>query len=389
MPATLDARTLRDAMSRYLEALDRHREEIDSLNVYPVPDGDTGTNLLLTQRAVAEALAELDGAPMTEVAEAISRAALMGARGNSGVILSQVLRGMCTRLSAHDDPSAQDLAEALAGAAEEARAAVADPVEGTMLTVLRDAAEAAAGTLAEGASCAAVARAALDAATASLERTREQLPVLAAAGVVDAGAKGVVLLFDALSAALDGRDPSVDIGPLGPVGARAGREPFRETVGLEYGFEVMYLLETDDDAIPGLKRRLAGLGDSLVVVGGGGMFNVHVHTNEPGLAVEEALDAGRPRQIRITSLTDQVEEACLAGQARAVREPADIRPAALVAVAEGQGFVELFRSLGAVVVEGGPGGNPSVGDLVAAFRQALAGTVFVLPNHANVIPAAR
>ena len=376
-------------MSRYFEALSVHREEIDSLNVFPVPDGDTGTNMLLTQQAVEEALRELDGAALPEVADAISRAALLGARGNSGVILSQVLRGMCERLSAKEDPGAVDLAEALADADEEARRAVGTPLEGTMLTVIRDAAEAARDTLAEDESCEVVARAALHAATASLERTRDQLRALTKAGVVDAGGKGVVLLLDALASALDGGDLSVAVGPLGPVGVRAGEEPFRETVGIGYGFEVMYLLESDDGSVGALRERLAAIGDSLVVVGGGGLYNVHVHTNEPGTAVEIGIDAGRPRQIRVASLTDQVEEACLAGQARAVRI-GDERTGArsVIAVAEGDGFAAVFRSLGATVVAGGPGNNPSVGELVGAIDEAAGETVLLLPNHRNVLPAA-
>ena len=396
MPAILDAATLRDAMTRYLEALRLHREEIDSLNVFPVPDGDTGTNLLLTQQAVIEALRELEGAGLPEISQAISEAALLGARGNSGVILSQVLRGLCARLPHHDAPGSQDLAAALSGAAEDARAAVANPVEGTMLSVLWDAAEGARMALADDLTCEDVAAAALEAATASLERTREQLPALAAAGVVDAGGKGVVLLLDAMVAALrgDGR-LSTAVGPLGPVGGSVEADLIeRQPTGR--GFEVMYLLECPDDRIGSLKERLGTLGDSLVVVGGRGLYNVHVHVEEAGPAVEVGVEAGRPRQIRITSLTDQVE-ACLGNEARRVRisppgseEPpaGAVMTSALVAVAEGAGFVELFRSLGAAIVPGGSGLNPAVGEIRAAIEAAPADLVFVLANDPNVVPAA-
>ncbi|MGH2723971.1 MAG: DAK2 domain-containing protein [Actinomycetota bacterium] len=394
MGANVSARTLREAMSRYLEALRTHRQEIDSLNVFPVPDGDTGTNMLMTQEAVDAALEGLGGADLGEVGQAISRAALMGARGNSGVILSQVLRGLCGRLSQVPEPAPADLAEALAEASREARRAVAEPVEGTMLSVIRDAARAA-GEASEG-DAAEVAEAALEEGLRSVERTREQLPELSRAGVVDAGGKGLVLLLDALVSALRDVPLRVEVGPPGPVGERRERGPGGQEAS-RYGYEVMFLLEGDDQAVPGLRERLGAIGDSLVIVGGSCLYNVHVHTDDPGAAVERGVDAGRPREIRITSLDEQVE-ACLADQARAVRaegsEPggpaaaAQRQATALVATAPGEGAARLLRSLGAVVVPGGPGRNPSVSDLVEAIRAAPSDDVVVLPNHKNIVPAA-
>jgi DAK2 domain fusion protein YloV len=392
MTQAVDARVLREAMSRYLEALRVHREEIDSLNVFPVPDGDTGTNMLLTQQAVEEALGTVEAEDLVRVGEAISRAALMGARGNSGVILSQILRGMCARLCREADAGPTDLADSLAAAADEARRAVAEPVEGTMLTVLRDAAEAAGRACRDGADCDAVAEAALGAAVASLEQTRERLPALEEAGVVDAGAKGVVLLFDALLSTLRGEDMRIEVGPAGPVGT--GGDDDRERTRSRYGYEVMYLLEAGEGPMGTLRRRLGEIGDSLVVVGGGGMYNVHVHTDDAGVAIELAITAGRPRNIRVSSLDAQVMDLCLAGQARGVRvaEPSvdDGPPAAtaIVAVAPGQGVAELFRSLGAVVIPGGGGRNPSVGDLLEGVAATGADEVLLLPNHPDVRPAA-
>ena len=386
MGATLDASTLRRTMSLYLEALEEHREEIDSLNVFPVPDGDTGTNLLLTQRAVAEALREVADGSLAEVGETIARAALMGARGNSGVILSQILRGLCDRLCASDEPGGPDLAAALARADEEARSAVAEPVDGTILSVLHDAA----GAAGEGGP-AEVAEAAFRAAEVSLEQTTDQLADLRDAGVVDAGGKGLVLLLDALRAALTGGGLDTRAGPLGPVG-------HRETpaaVASDYGFEVMYLLDGEPGRIPALRARLGEIGDSVVVVGGGGLFNTHVHTDDPDAAVAAGREVGAPHDVRVTSLDEQVAEHCLANQARATpgggtragEDEGGRYP--LVAVVEGAGLEELFRSLGAVVVRGGPGNNPAVRDLVAAIGRAPgAGTVYVLPNHRNVWPAA-
>jgi len=402
MVGALDAATLRDAMSRYLVSLEEHREEIDSLNVFPVPDGDTGTNMLLTQRAVVEACGGLDGADLPELGEAVSRAALMGARGNSGVILSQILRGFCARycVSSSGAPDGNDLAQALGRAEEEARSAVGKPLEGTILSVMRDAAEAAAKSAGDDEAQPRVAAAALEAAKASLERTPEQLPELARAGVVDAGGKGLVLLLDAIASSLLGTGSTVEVGPMGPVGATSEMPRLGE---VRYGYEVMYLYEGPDADVPHLKRSLGELGDSLVVVGGGGLYNIHVHTDDPGAAVEAAIRAGRPRSIRITSLDAQVAEHCVAadgfrevGVSDQPARPAKGEPAlgetigdqSLVAVVEGPGLEEIFRSLGAVVVRGGPGHLPSVRELVDAIDRAPADLVHVLPNHPNVIPAA-
>jgi DAK2 domain fusion protein YloV len=381
MPQVVDARVLRDAMARYLEALRAHREEIDSLNVFPVPDGDTGTNMLLTQQAVEEALVVSAADDLAVVGEAISRAALMGARGNSGVILSQVLRGLCTRLCREARAGPRDLAEALTDAAKEARRAVAEPVEGTMLSVLRDSAEAALDACRAGAGCDEVADAALAASLDSLERTPEALPALAEAGVVDAGARGVVLLLDALVSAVRGVPLQVGVGPRGPVGD--GSPPARPA-GSTYGFEVMYLFECDDVAVPSLRERLGGIGDSVVVVGGGGLYTVHVHTDDPRRAVQDGVAAGRPREIRVTSLDEQVE-ACLAGEARAVRAGEPPARTAMVAVVPAEGVARLFRSLGAeaLVAE-----RPSVDDLVVAISATGGHGVLVLPNDPQGVDAA-
>lgn len=387
-------------MALYAQALERFRPELDSLNVFPVPDGDTGTNLLHTQRAVVEALGGLaDVDSLARVAEAIARASLLGARGNSGVILSQVLRAACDRLPP-EGASGPGLATALAGAAAEARRAVAAPKDGTMLSVLDDAAVAASETSGgepgdDGA--ARVAGEALHAARESLLQTREILPELRAAGVVDAGAKGIVLLLDALHAALTGgelSEPAGPMGPLGPAGAReaaadaaAGRrDPVDTLEPLEpFEHEVQFLLAAREDAIPALRRDLASTGGSLAVVGGGGLYNVHVHTNAPDRVLESARRAGDPREVSVVSLAEQVA-GCANGGAREVQIPP--RACALVAVAQGHGLANAFCSLGADVVEGGPGNNPSVGDLLAALEGVSAGALVLLPNHPNIVPAA-
>jgi DAK2 domain fusion protein YloV len=363
MGAILDASTLRDAMSLYLEALEAHREEIDSLNVFPLPDGDTGTNMLLTQRAIVEALEGREGEGLRELGGMIARAALMGARGNSGVILSQILRGFCDRYTITEGegrmaPDGMDVAGALSAADEEARKAVSEPVEGTILSVLRDAARAATDRARETSDVDSVLEAAFDAAKSSLARTTQALPELKEAGVVDAGGKGLVLLFDAMVSAVRGIPLSTEVGPLGPVGHV--EQPAGAST--RYGYEVMYLLEGEHAEIPRLRRRLTEVGDSVVVVGGGDMWNVHVHTDDAGTALAAGVAAGTPRAIRISSLDEEVAAHCVADEFRGVvvgdevpEAPSDLaapeeKEQALLAVADGAGLEEIFRSLGVAVV---------------------------------------
>jgi DAK2 domain fusion protein YloV len=382
MPDRLDAATLRRAMEIFAESLRTHREELNSLNVYPVPDGDTGTNLLMTQEAVVAALPPAVEDDMLALGAAIARASLMAARGNSGVILSQILRGLCED-PPHDGAfDGKELAAALGRGAEEARRAVARPADGTILTVMRDAAQAAAEAAGDDGDCVIVVGAALREARSSLTRTKELLPELRRSGVVDAGGKGVVLLLDSIEAALAGTVTSERVGPLGPVGQMVDS---RTTPELEFEFEVQYLLEAPDEAVAPLRAGLARLGDSVVVVGGNSLFNVHVHTNEADRAVELGVAAGTPKDVQIADLKEQVVD-CIGGQARAVRVAE--QDTALVAVAEGDGVAEAFASLGAMVVRGGPSEIPSVDALIEAIQADSAPAVVLLTNHPTVTPTA-
>src|SRR5436190_3231982 len=305
---------LRSAVRAYRDALRAHQQVINRLNVYPVPDGDTGTNMALTLESVCEELAAVDSG-MAQTCKAISHGSLMGARGNSGVILSQVLRGMCDVLRDHESVDGPGLAAALTAASDAAYGAVMRPVEGTILTVVRESAEAAVSVAKDGdGSLIAVVEAARTQGAEALARTPELLPVLAQAGVVDAGGAGFLLMLDAVLHEVDGRpvpEPEpvedgagVDAAALGGAGG-----PIDE--GLEHSdlrYEVMYFLEAEDVTIPAFKDVWAGIGDSIVVVGGDGLWNCHIHTDDIGAAIEAALDCGRPRNIRITDLLDQVEE---------------------------------------------------------------------------------
>jgi DAK2 domain fusion protein YloV len=314
LPADLKA-----VVTAYREALGSHQEALNRLNVYPVPDGDTGTNMVLTlDSVVAEldaAVAEpVDGAPMPGVCRAIARGSLMGARGNSGIILSQVLGGIADVCAAAETVDAPRLAAALTAGCRAAYAAVVRPVEGTILTVARAAAEAAASAAGAGAGLVGVLDEAKHAADDALARTPELLPVLEEAGVVDAGGAGLVLLLDALLAVTAGRPlPEPHRLVAAPTATRAAPTPAAASPAARAGagsarYEVMCLLEAPEDAVVRLKQAWAGIGESIAVVGGGGTWNCHVHTHDAGAAIEAAVDCGRPSNIKVTDLAEQVEE---------------------------------------------------------------------------------
>jgi len=389
---SLDAAHLREVVLGYRDALRAHQEKLNRLNVYPVPDGDTGTNMALTLESV---VSELDGADdMGTTCKAISHGSLMGARGNSGVILSQVLRGMTDTMKGGDAVDGVGFAEALRQASDAAYSAVMRPVEGTILTVVRESATAAGAAAANGDGLERVLEAANAAAEESLARTPELLPVLKEAGVVDAGAAGYVLLLDVLLHVVDGRPVPAPDPVKAPAAVRAapagGVEPEGATVsGLRY--EVMYFLEAPDETIPAFKNVWAGIGDSIVVVGGDSLWNCHIHTDDIGAALEAALDVGRPRNIRITDLAEQVEEERWVREAPAdePQPPSDPVPTAVVAVATGEGIRRIFHSLGVQqIVAGGQSMNPSTAQILDAVQAAPADQVVVLPNNKNIIPVA-
>jgi DAK2 domain fusion protein YloV len=377
----LDADAVRRWCAAGLGALQSARTEIDDLNVYPVPDGDTGTNLVLTMESVAEALAGAAG-DLASTTGAVAHGALMGARGNSGVILSQLLRGMCEVLA--EGGTGEHLQQALVRAAQLGYAAVATPVEGTVLTVAREAAAAAAEL--GPADLASVVRAARSGAAAALASTPDLLPALRAAGVVDAGGRGLCVLLEALEAVVTGVAAPSSASLLVPRD-RSGLATARESGSDEFSYEVQFLLrDSSAEAVDALRDELDRLGDSLVVVGGPDLWNVHVHVNDVGAAVEAGVEAGRPFRITVTRFADQVaeqEEAAAGGPAAPVLAPAARSGRAVVAVAQGDGLAELFAEAGAVVVDGGPTASPSTAELLAAVRSSGAGEVVLLPNDAN------
>ncbi|MBC8196008.1 MAG: DAK2 domain-containing protein [Acidimicrobiia bacterium] len=385
---SIDAGALRSVMTGFAEALSSHREVLNLLNVYPVPDGDTGTNMFMTVESVVTGLDELDPDPdLGSVAGAISHGSLMGARGNSGVILSQILRGLMDVVAGSGEVGGRVLADGMASASAAAYTAVMRPVEGTILTVVRESSTAALGAADDGGDLLAVAEAARAAGGEALERTPELLPVLAEAGVVDAGGSGFLLLLDSLLTTLDGRPlpapPEVSGPAVGPVGDShpSGQDGTR--------YEVMYFLDALDDAVPAFKEAWDSIGDSIVVVGGDGIWNCHVHTDDIGAAIEAGIAAGRPHRIRVTDLYEEVEEQAWVRDHIDDGGPTDPVDCAVVAVANGEGLRQIFRSLGVGrVVLGGQSMNPSTTDLLEAVEAVPADEVVLLPNNGNIIPVA-
>ena len=386
-PGRLGPTDLSAVVVGYRDALRVHQDTINRLNVYPVPDGDTGTNMALTLESV---VGELNGASeMAAVCRAISHGSLMGARGNSGVILSQILRGVAERFEATPDGAdAHVVAAALGTAADAAYGAVVRPVEGTILTVARAAADAAR----DGTDLVDVLDRARAAAGDALAHTPDLLPVLAEAGVVDAGGAGYVLLLDAFLHVADGRpmpEPAPELAGERPAPA-VGHGP----VG-ELRYEVMFFLEARDDTMPAFRDVWAGIGDSIVVVGGDGLWNCHIHTDDVGAAIEAGIDAGRPRQIRVTDLAEQVEEERWVRDAPPTPEeggPGVVGgPAAtgVVAIASGAGVGRLLRSVGVqAIVAGGQSMNPSTAQILEAVEACPAESVVILPNNPNITPVA-
>ena len=381
-----------EVVSAFHDALEAHKEFVNRLNVYPVPDGDTGTNMFLTVGSVLEEMEAVDFDDREAVCAALSHGSLMGARGNSGVILSQVLRGMSNCFAQADEIDGDVLASALTEASVAADGAVMKPVEGTILTVVREVARAARDA-AETSAILQVVEDALAEGEAALERTPEQLSVLREAGVVDAGGAGFLLLLHAILHVLDGRDLPA---------AENSTEIANATVGVnqqegisELRYEVMYLLNAPDEAIEGFKNVWAGLGDSIVVVGGDGLWNCHIHTDAIGPAIEAGIEVGRPQRIRVTDLVEEVmeerwvREAAESGKADDIAVSQEV-PCAVVAVSPAPGIGRIFHSLGVQeLVLGGQSMNPSTSELLEAVERAPAEQIVILPNNSNIVAVAR
>lgn len=384
-------------LARMLKAgcinLERHKDRVNTLNVFPVPDGDTGTNMYLTLMAAAREVDKENASSVDKVAKAMARGSLMGARGNSGVILSQVFRGMARYLENKKQANPVELAQSIQAGADTAYRAVMKPVEGTILTVVREVARAAIDESRRGAGVAQTLQAALKHGNQVLARTPQMLPILNEAGVVDAGGQGFLFFLEgALEAWAADKDIALEKGEPEPAGSPVQAEG-DIVLDFRYCTEVLIRGEHLDTSI--ITQRLKDRGDSLLVVGDREMVKVHIHSNHPGLVLETCLEFGSLHDIKINNMLEEAlqrHERLATGlepmvdAAATQPEPKNI---GVVAVGVGQGIISILESLGVdQVVEGGQTMNPSTEDLAKACRMVKADQVIILPNNSNVIMTA-
>ncbi|MCW2838856.1 MAG: Dak phosphatase [Aeromicrobium sp.] len=369
MGLTLNAAAFRAWTQLCAAALSSARAEIDALNVFPVPDGDTGTNAYLTFVSGSDAVETLgDDVRLDRLVRTYVDGLLTGAKGNTGVILSQLVRACFRDLLLEDEVSADDVARSFVAASDAAWAAVGTPVEGTILSVAKAAAAGATEAAAAGVDGRTVFARAATAAREALARTPEQMEMLARAGVVDAGGRALVVVLDATEQALTGRVPAQVVAQI----PRPTQVPGDDLSADGPSYEVMYLLEADDDRIPELRAALMPLGDSLVVVGGDRLWNIHVHVDDVGAAIEVGISVGRPYRIAVTHFADQV-----------AREPQ--RGRVVIAATTGAGLTRLCQEAGAQTLDFTRERPLTAAEMSASLRDAEAAEIIVLPNNNRYI----
>jgi len=399
----IDAEDLQRMFRAATNQLLKKKDKINALNVFPVPDGDTGTNMYLTMKSAVDELAAVDHLSIAKVCSAVSLGALMGARGNSGVILSQILRGLTRYLAQKDKINTTEFSKALQEGVQAAYKAVMRPTEGTILTVVKEAAKEATTQARSHRDFSAFLALVIKKAEEALERTPEQLPVLKQAGVVDAGGAGLVAILQGFHMVIHGEGVGEEMDEqlseaLKPL--HVAQAVLTNSADIEFAYctEMIVLGENMSEDV--LLQKLVSLGDSLLVVGDNNILKVHVHTNHPGRALEAALEMGHLSKIKIENMREQhhhlvmeslpVDNRLQEKTLEAPMIPMQYKPVAMVSIAAGSGLADIFRSLGAdLVVEGGQTMNPSTEDIVRAVEQAPSQTVFVLPNNKNIIMAAQ
>ncbi|NLS88367.1 DAK2 domain-containing protein [Bacillus subtilis] len=396
---TLDGRTFAEMILAGAQNLSQNASAVDALNVFPVPDGDTGTNMNLSMTSGAREVEQMDTDDIGKVGSALSKGLLMGARGNSGVILSQLFRGFSKSIESKKEINSLEFAAALQAGVDMAYKAVMKPVEGTILTVAKDAAKKAMALAEKETDVTALMTAVTEEAEASLNRTPELLPVLKEVGVVDSGGKGLLCVYEGFLASLKGEAvpqkavlPSLD--DMVNAEHHKSAQSMMNTEDIEFGFctEVMVRLdqakrEFDEGTF---RQDLSQFGDSLLVIADESLAKVHIHAEEPGNVLNYAQHYGELIKIKIENMREQhtsiiSQESKPAGNEKT---PAK-QPYGIVTVAMGEGISDLFKSIGAsVVIEGGQTMNPSTEDIVEAVKSVNAETVFILPNNSNIIMAA-
>ncbi|MCY7860686.1 DAK2 domain-containing protein [Bacillus haynesii] len=399
----LDGKAFAEMVLYGAHHLSQNANVVDALNVFPVPDGDTGTNMNLSMTSGAKEVEQIDTANIGKVAQSLSRGLLMGARGNSGVILSQLFRGFGKSIEQKSDINTKEFAAAFQAGVDTAYKAVMKPVEGTILTVAKDAAKKAVLTAQTETDIIKVMEAVVNEAEASLERTPELLPVLKEVGVVDSGGKGLLYVYEGFLASLKGEKLSEKAASLPSLDDLVSAEHHKNaqshmnTEDIEFGYCTEFMVKLDsgkrnfnEDAF---RQDLSGFGDSLLVVSDENVAKVHIHAEYPGEVMTYAQKYGSLINMKIENMREQ-HSAILSQNKRetaapAEKAPAEKQPYGIVTVAMGEGIAELFESIGATkVIEGGQTMNPSTEDIVQAIKDANAETVVILPNNSNIVMAA-
>ncbi len=393
----MDGDLMKKALKGAAGLLEKNKEEVDSLNVFPVPDGDTGTNMSLTiKSALNQGLLEKDN-NASKVALTASQGSLMGARGNSGVILSQLFRGFANGLKNNEKINVKLLAEALKEASDTAYKAVMKPTEGTILTVARECGEFAMSIWMENEDILSFLKRVVDHGNAALERTPEMLPVLKQAGVVDAGGKGFMYVligaYNALAGIEEYEDQHTEKLKVSDLEI-SHRKPI-DSDDIKYGYCTEFMINTKYDDLDTLKEDLSRMGDSLLVVGGEDLIKIHIHTNDPGIVIQKGISLGSLNDIKIDNMRYQHEEVLsnkkLASQDKFeyVSEKADEKEYSFVAISIGEGIDKVFKELNVdYIVPGGQTMNPSTKDIFNAIENTNGKNVFIFPNNGNIILAA-
>ena len=393
---TIDGSLLREMFMSGSASLNLHREEVDALNVFPVPDGDTGTNMSQTMNAAVKELGAKQLISAAEVARIAAGGALKGARGNSGVILSQILRGFAAALDGCDEMDAATFVKALKCGAQTAYKAVMKPKEGTILTVARVMAEETEKAFETENSIEKLFDRAVASGNAILKRTPEMLPVLRQAGVVDSGGKGLMVIYAGFMAALTGtpiEDRSPENTPKMLLGDFTDDHEALDEITFGYCTEFIVSHPKPDlknAEVDRLRRRLERIGDCVLVISDLSVVKVHVHTNDPGKALQMALELGELDSIKIDNMLEEHRERLKRQEEALAKQKSNEKEYGLVAAVMGQGFVDIFKSLSVdKIVDGGQTMNPSIEDLRSAIEATNAKKVFVLPNNSNIILAAQ
>ena len=372
--------------------LDLNKEHVNDLNVFPVPDGDTGTNMSKTIKSAVKQVVASDATELGALAGEMSRGALMGARGNSGVILSQLFRGFAEGLKGQEKLTVPVLAAAMKSASEMTYLAVMKPTEGTILTVGRESAEFAVKHAKKYSDLILFSEAVLDKAKESLANTPNLLPVLKEAGVVDAGGQGLVTIMEGALKALKGEAVLSDSEEVSDLGKEKIERKEISTDDIKFGYCTEFIVNTESNHVEDLKADLVERGDSLIVVGDDSMIKVHVHTNDPGLAIQSALNYGFLKDIKIDNMRLQHSERLFTDyevKASNVEAPKEKKPYGFVSICAGKGIEDIFRQVGVdYLVTGGQTMNPSTEDILAGIDRVNAEHIFVLPNNSNIFLAA-